>query len=663
MRTEKPDAAASNDNGTPYNGAIFSLRGVLIALGGAVFVAAFCPFNDYRLGNTFFLGNHLPIGVVFVITLLTLVLNPLLAVLAPGKRLGTGDLVLVWAVMTSAATVPSSGLMRYWFNALIVPHHLAQHFITWEPILKYVDPRLFASTNPDSEVIKGFLYGKSEVPWGAWIAPLLRWSVVLLGLAGMFLCLGTVLRRQWVEHESLPFPLAKFMLELVREPETGRTFNSFFRSRAAWVGAAIPIILYIPYGLNAYYPNVPCATLRWNLRPLFLNFPWNTTDAMMQSGQIFPSIAAIGCLLPSDVSFSLWFFMILRNLLLTLAVWAGVPRDADMERMEEFGGYVVLFALLAYVARGHLRRTGRNMIGVITGRGCPEDERAEAWSLFGFFAFAGVVWGWLWTQGMGPVWAFALLGIFLIQNTILARAIAESGLPYLKARFALIHPPLYLFGVRTMGMSATMMFAMLSVLIGYDLRESLLPYATNSNRMACDVRGLRWGRFMAMMAAGVLIAMVVGTCVHLKMDYRYGLPAVDPYATLQCYQEYFNRVVDQQRSPSPAMPAWTHFGIGAGLTALLGVMRVRFPWWPLHPLGFLMSYGSPVRQLWLSFMIGWLVKAGVMRYGGSNAYLKFRPFVYGVIFGECVIAGFWMFATLAVYLSGREPIRITIMPL
>ena len=86
--------------------------------------------------------------------------------------------------------------------------------------------------------------------------------------------------------------------------------------------------------------------------------------------------------------------------------------------------------------------------------------------------------------------------------------------------------------------------------------------------------------------------------------------------------------------------------IGFTLTVLLSIMRLRFVWWPLHPIGYTMFSSWATFQLWFSIMLGWAVKYGVLKYGGLKVYRQIRPVFLGLVLGEVVCAGIWMIISL-----------------
>ena len=80
------------------------------------------------------------------------------------------------------------------------------------------------------------------------------------------------------------------------------------------------------------------------------------------------------------------------------------------------------------------------------------------------------------------------------------------------------------------------------------------------------------------------------------------------------------------------------FLIMAGLTLATAFCRLRFPWWPLHPIAFVFLNSHQAQMLYFSFFLGWLIKTVVTRYGGSRVYQQLKPVMVGLVAGE-VLAG------------------------
>ncbi len=76
--------------------------------------------------------------------------------------------------------------------------------------------------------------------------------------------------------------------------------------------------------------------------------------------------------------------------------------------------------------------------------------------------------------------------------------------------------------------------------------------------------------------------------------------------------------------------------------ASLLILQRRFLWWPLHPLGFVVSMDRVMDTAWFPVFVAWLTKSLVLRYGGHKVYRSLIPLFYGLILGQFVAGGFWL---------------------
>ena len=81
---------------------------------------------------------------------------------------------------------------------------------------------------------------------------------------------------------------------------------------------------------------------------------------------------------------------------------------------------------------------------------------------------------------------------------------------------------------------------------------------------------------------------------------------------------------------------------GALLMGFISHMSRSYHWWPLHPLGLLMSNSYAMRHFWFSIFLGWSIKYFILRYGGARTYRRMIPFFLGMVVGECFIGGIWV---------------------
>ena len=56
--------------------------------------------------------------------------------------------------------------------------------------------------------------------------------------------------------------------------------------------------------------------------------------------------------------------------------------------------------------------------------------------------------------------------------------------------------------------------------------------------------------------------------------------------------------------------------IGAAFTTFLSVMRMKFLWWPFHPVGYAISMNFGVDYIWFTIFLGLVIKWSILKFGG-----------------------------------------------
>ena len=58
--------------------------------------------------------------------------------------------------------------------------------------------------------------------------------------------------------------------------------------------------------------------------------------------------------------------------------------------------------------------------------------------------------------------------------------------------------------------------------------------------------------------------------------------------------------------------------IGAGITGVMAFMRMKFMWFPFHPLGYVLASSFFMRNVWFTLFLAWLARLVVFRVGGAQ---------------------------------------------
>ncbi len=567
-----------------------------------------------------------------------------------GERLALKgyEIITIYCMTLVAAMISSRGLMEKVLPVLAASNYYANPQNKWARLIfphikKWMVP--YNPAIPDQQPVTKLYYeaiqNGEKIPWGLWLVPLAAWSVIVILVLFGFLCLASIVRRQWTDNEKLTFPLVQLPLEMAKEQET-----SFFRSRLLWIGFSIPAVIFTLNGLNGLFPSVPSIGLDINLNSMFVDPPMN---AMFYT-HAFLSFAAIGFFyfLPSDVLFALWFFFILTRVSdVIIASWGIVPDEMPLYPTRRYigfqvaGAYCTLALYYLYVGLPHFRK----VLAAAFRRGRREDRDevlpygVAFWGLVLAIAGSAV---WCWVAGMSLWLAFFIMIIYmLIVAVVMARSTAEAGMLMTETSFRPVD--IYRLFTSTSAMGATNMtlLAFMDTAFFRDQRGLMLTGFLDGFRMSDGV-GIRRRSLVGVFALGIITAILVAGYLHLTLPYQRGAMNLYDYAfggnSRWAIDNYVN-VMNGQSTWQASNIAF--FLVGVAVTAFLVIMRLTFFWWPLHPLGYALCASWSMIVFWFPCFVTWLVKGLIIRYGGMKLYIKGKPLFLGFILGEFTMAVLW----------------------
>jgi hypothetical protein len=143
-------------------------------------------------------------------------------------------------------------------------------------------------------------------------------------------------------------------------------------------------------------------------------------------------------------------------------------------------------------------------------------------------------------------------------------------------------------------------------------------------------RWLAWALILAVVAGGF------GSLVYtLHLAYTHGAYNFGAWEFQSGNVQIISNVVGKMREATgPDRGRLICLGIGGIICAALLYLRYRFPWWPLHPVGFTISGTTwPIMISAFSVFLAWLIKLVVLKIGGNRMYTRSRPFFLGVLVG------------------------------
>jgi hypothetical protein len=108
--------------------------------------------------------------------------------------------------------------------------------------------------------------------------------------------------------------------------------------------------------------------------------------------------------------------------------------------------------------------------------------------------------------------------------------------------------------------------------------------------------------------------------------------------------------------------AWPWVGGSAVLTGAAASLQLRSSSWPLHPIGLLMMFSFPMRRIWFSIFLGWLIKTLVVKYAGGSGFRRAEPLFIGAILVEVIATAFLALLAMILWAAGIEYRVISILP-
>ena len=622
----------------------FTAKGFVVGAIGSVLVSLCAPYVVFVLQASAMGINSSSPGAVFFFFILVFIVNVLLGLSKRRFALGRADLVLVYAMLMMAVTVPTYNFVNYLIAMIAGAYYLASPENEFEQIFH---PHIADWMVPqDQQAIFGLFEGLprgQSIPWGAWVEPLGYWFAFFLAISFMMLCMGTILHRQWSQHERLSYPMVQLPTKMIEGSDSATArILPFFKSKIMWLGFAVPFILFSLTGLNHYYPTVPEF-------PFYLGWVHWFRGIDTWGEGIALSYAWVGFfyLVDLNISFSIWFFYLLLKLQGGMFRHFGIASTEKLSQYEysqsadfshQAAGAVIVFVLYGlWVARGHLRDVAVKAWRPSQGIDDSEELMPYRVAVFGGLASAIFACVWLWRSGIPLIIVPIFFGICLIYYIFITRVVAASGVP--TARPPLVAPYFVISGMGTSILGARGMVAMEFTMIWQaEMRMFPMLACANALKLAETVRGAKRPLLWAMLLA-LICSLAGSTWMNMHIGYSYGGNNLGSYPG---FSDNWSYMLQWMHDPTePDARGWVFTGIGGTIEGLLLLAQKRWFWWPLHPLGCTVAVGWLTSEIWFPAFVAWILKLCIVAYGGVRLFQLFRPFFLGMSLGEVSVAGFW----------------------
>lgn len=611
---------------------------------------ALIPLNAYWIvqmeiirGETLLTTLSLIANAVFCLFFLTL-LNRTVSKYAPRLALSQSELIITYILLAAGSAMAGLDSILVLLPNIPYASWFASPQNQWENrILPYL-PQWLTITN--REVLYGYYRGNSTFytpeHLQAWLIPLAAWLLFIAVLLWVMICLNALFWFQWTRAERLGYPIVQLPLDLTAES------GFLFRRRALWLGFAAAGGIDLLCGLYYFIPSMPQLPLLGttgvvDLGSNLVNRPWNAIRFSPVS--IYPFAVGIGFLLPMDLLFSCWFFVLFWKTEKVVASQFGYEIQEytgfPYVHQQMLGAYIGICMFAIWVSRHQLLYLWQRA----RASGCQPSAEEP---LSARMAFGGLIVGMLTLIAFGyvvglPLWMSAAFFIlYYLISLGVTRMRAEMGAPVHDLHF--LGPDTTLATViGTSNLHPQTMVA-LTILHWFNraYRTHPMPHQLEGFKLA-QTASFNHRILPFLMISASLWGAVAACWVYLHTAYQEGAAAnIRGYGAINFGRESYARLHSWlTMSSQPDIGALIAIIVGITNALVLTLLRFRLSWFPFHALGYAIGGDYAMNFLWFSLLLSWVAKGFILRTGGQRLFLIALPFFYGLILGDFVVGGLW----------------------
>ena len=600
-----------------------------------VLITVLVPINCWWIAATLFNGGVSPTQVslyfnaIFFILILILI-NQIFGLRYRSQPIfNRVELLTIYTCISVGSSLAGVDRMMVLVPLIGHAHWFATPENDWTNLFHHYIPTWLSIS--DKHVLKGYYQGFSTFYVSqnlfAWLPVIFWWSLFLFTLHLMMLCLNIILRKQWVESERLSYPIIQLPVEMTQNK--GR----FFKSTWMWSGFTLGLTVNMINGLNFLLPYVPSLGGKlYDLQSLLTERPWNAIGWSPLA--IFPFAVGLSFFIPLDLSFSCWVFWLiwrLERLLGAIIGWKSWPRF-PYEPEQSHGAYLGLCVFALWMSRHHLKSVMRQILNPTAAT----DQKKVSYMAPACGLLTGMIFIVIFCLRIGMSLGI-IISFFVIWFAIgiaITRLRAELGSPVHDLHW--VGPDEILpsiLGVRRIGIPNVVGFSYLYVL-NRAHRSHSMPHQLEGFKIA-EMVGTSLRPLTLLMMLASFLGAVASFVAFVTLSYQNG-----PLSWFG--NEAFQRLGGWLTNmPTTDLPAVGFAIFGFVGTILLSLLRLRFLWWNLHPVGYAISGSWAINPMIGSIFIGWLLKWIVLKYGGISWHRSAIPLFLGVILGEFIGGTIW----------------------
>ena len=526
------------------------------------------------------------------------------------------------------------------------------------------------------------LQDEKGVPWDAWLMPIIGgWAPLFILVSLCLVALSFLVHRQWSRHEQLAYPIAKIG-SAVFERSENRALPNLFYNNMFKIAIIIVLLFHGVRFLHVYWPSgfPDVQTRTW------FNFILEIFPVLKQSGTFYVHyfnfyfcIVGISYFLAREVGLTLGlapFLLAAFGAQMYLSTGSAVGSgDVSSTRV---GAYLVYAAIILYAGRNYYIPILKKAFFLNPKTKVEEDGVFAARLLIISFTSLIIV---LWLSfGLDLDLACLFSVLALLMFLVFTRIICETGMPYLQSAWEPSAVIIKAFGVTSLGAAPIVLLYYISAVLLADPKESLMPYVSNGLKMGED-NNIKLKKIIMVFIFISVGAVFLSMGTRLYQQYTYGGNALNykwadynvPKGVLgnashdlSLLEDLGERaapgssegpgIIDRIANINPDSDLMTFMLIGGGGVLLFALLRFRYTWFPLHPVLFLVWGIGPLNRTFYSFLIGWMIRELIVKFGGGKVYQDLKPFFIGLILGELFMMAMGMlFALIYFMFTGDDP--------
>ena len=583
-------------------------------------------------------------NVIFCLLLLVGI-SMLMKTISPSWALSPTELLVPYLMMCMASSICSHNMMEILVTSIGHPFWFSTPENDWQNLIFPHLPTWL--TVSDTIALRGYYEGETSFyHWShitPWIEPFIWWLLFTIVLMGIMFCINLLLRRQWIEKEKLTYPIIQLPLSIMNPK------SHFWRNRSFWLGFLLTGGVTIINGLSVLQPVLPSIPLKriLNLHSFFTDRPWNAIGWTPIT--VHPHLIGLGFLMPIELLFSSWFFywVLKSQRIFSSAIGLkGLPKFPYASE-QSFGAYIAIIIAVLWWGKHHFHQIVINLIHPSKNQTDRADGISNRVAVFGIFIGFSFLCFFSVKAGMGIWLSVAFFFLYYLLSMAITRMRAELGFPIHDAHYPLgpDHIAIISQGTKKLGPKN------LTVLALYHWFNR--TYA--SHPMPHQLEGFKMSNQLGISKPSfnrnLILILILATFVSVLSTFWLILDSFYRHGSSSGFYNWWGaggfgrETFGWLESWLLYQTEWDPFAVGAvgvGFLFSIGMMLLRFRliWWPFHPLGYAISSSWGI-HVWSSFLISWIVKLTILRYGGLRAYRHAVPFFIGIILGEYILGSMW----------------------